>query len=1106
MDNTLITELYLGEQLGWVDVSDDVREVSADSGGGITITRTEDDPGTMDLVMANRGGRYSPRNPRSPYYGLLGRNTPIRSGLALLVDDFGRTVAEGWGSGWWWFGAGGTVAASDTTVVPGAARHLVPSANAYRGTYYDARSWRDAEVRVTVDLDGGDITGGAIEPANILFRMQDIGTYYMARVEVSATEVVTVSLHHSITGVIAAAVVVAGLTFTGQPLAVAASCVADRLCVKVWDPAGGEPRDWQLTAVDDQITEPGHVGIRSGVAGGNTNTKPIRFTYADLRVIDRRACMEVSAWPPRWNTPGTDTWVPVQAAGILRRLNQGAKPLDSALFRAYATASPPPIAWWPLEDSRSVDRSASGLPGQPPITELGRKPGVTQIGMGDVDGAIVWGVEGSGGAASLASLRNGGRLAGPVPASSATSWTFEFVIRYDAGTADGTESFPMTLQAGDAWEWSFVFAPAGTVTMAGGGSSGVGVSVTGPFPGWDGYLHHVRLDVERNGANSDHFLWVDGALVGSGTWFGVAAPVPDRVLPNSYLDSGDYAPAIGHLALFAPHAPYYDTTRPAAAQAWLGELAADRIERLCAEQGVQVSVTRGPDPSAAMGPQRPDTFLALLRECDDVDGGMLGEAREQLGLTYRCLGALYNQTPVALDYRHLAPPLEPTDDDDHVRNDVTVSRPDGGSARVVQETGPLSVQPPPAGVGTYDTALTVNVVDDGQLPHQAGWRVHVGTWDEARYPVARVNLAAPMWQADPDRAALVAALADGDVVALDGLPDWLPPGPVLSMVRGSVEHVDEVARSIDWTWTPAGPYTVAQADGDSRVPADGSTLAVDLTEAGTSLLLASTPDNGVWTQDPADMPLDVRVGGERVTASKIEPGLTDTFVRTVSNGWGSADSGQPYATSGGSPADFDVAAGLGRMHLSSFGHRSAQLGLRFGNIDIRGLVKCLSVPTGAPIEMGIAARFIDTSNLVDLRVFATTSNAITVSLRQRVAGVEINTGFSVVPGTTATSTMWWRLQAFGAQLRAKAWPTSQPEPESWTATLTTTWLTPGDLRFHAGLNSGNTNLLPVTVQWDDITMSNPQLVTLSARSANGVRRSWPAGTQVDVWDPAIIPL
>jgi hypothetical protein len=72
----------------------------------------------------------------------------------------------------------------------------------------------------------------------------------------------------------------------------------------------------------------------------------------------------------------------------------------------------------------------------------------------------------------------------------------------------------------------------------------------------------------------------------------------------------------------------------------------------------------------------------------------------------------------------------------------------------------LSVQAPPAGVGRYDEQVTINPRYDALLPDQAAWRLHLGTVDEARYPVISLNLAKLSAEAE---AALVADLVAADV-------------------------------------------------------------------------------------------------------------------------------------------------------------------------------------------------------------------------------------------------------------------------------------------------------------------------------------------------------
>lgn len=90
---TIRTELKLGGE--WVDISGDVRDTDP-----VTISRGRaDESATADastcrLLLNNRHGKYSPRNPNSPYYGMLGRNIPLR--VAVMVGDtrIGRFAGE----------------------------------------------------------------------------------------------------------------------------------------------------------------------------------------------------------------------------------------------------------------------------------------------------------------------------------------------------------------------------------------------------------------------------------------------------------------------------------------------------------------------------------------------------------------------------------------------------------------------------------------------------------------------------------------------------------------------------------------------------------------------------------------------------------------------------------------------------------------------------------------------------------------------------------------------------------------------------------------------------------------------------------------------------
>src|ERR1051325_8540680 len=66
----------------WTDITS--RAMVRDESGNVATTygQTSEganlDPATCTFVLNNRDGLFSPRNPSSPYYGKIGRNTQCR--------------------------------------------------------------------------------------------------------------------------------------------------------------------------------------------------------------------------------------------------------------------------------------------------------------------------------------------------------------------------------------------------------------------------------------------------------------------------------------------------------------------------------------------------------------------------------------------------------------------------------------------------------------------------------------------------------------------------------------------------------------------------------------------------------------------------------------------------------------------------------------------------------------------------------------------------------------------------------------------------------------------------------------------------------------------
>lgn len=219
----------------------------------------------------------------------------------------------------------------------------------------------------------------------------------------------------------------------------------------------------------------------------------------------------------------------------------------------------------------------------------------------------------------------------------------------------------------------------------------------------------------------------------------------------------------------------------------------------------------------------------------------------------------------------------------------------------------------------------------------------------------------------------------------------------------------------------------------------------------------------------------------------------DEFGRTASSGWGTADSGEAWATSGGSASDYSVADGVGKQSLGTVNvlrHSLVDIGSTDGTVTV-DITNPLGSPTGGPVTHWVVARAADTSNYYYCRLdIAQSTGAATLILAKRVAGATSGLTSAVSVGTHSAST--WRvvLDVAGSRLRAKAWkPASEFDP-GWLVEATDTALTAGtQVGVLARLETGNTNTLPVVISHDSFDVS-------SARFTGYVDK-WPSR-----WDPS----
>ncbi len=214
--------------------------------------------------------------------------------------------------------------------------------------------------------------------------------------------------------------------------------------------------------------------------------------------------------------------------------------------------------------------------------------------------------------------------------------------------------------------------------------------------------------------------------------------------------------------------------------------------------------------------------------------------------------------------------------------------------------------------------------------------------------------------------------------------------------------------------------------------------------------------------------------GRKVRLQNTLEQVEDTFDRAVSSGWGTANTGHVWTTSGGSASDYSVSSSAGRHSLGSVNVvRSTVLpGVR---TDVSLLISFTvpAVATGAGIDAGVLFRYNTSTRYYLARARFETSRAVTVSLNKDVGSGFTSLTSAAVPGYlySAADMFWMRLQAIGTLLQARVWPASQSEPDGWTVSIYDWSHTSGSVRLRSVLASGNTNSLPQVVTYPSFETS-----------------------------------
>lgn len=907
-----VAEFRLSDISVWEDITSYVVEESK-----IRITRgLQGSSGRSDFSRAyyelnNTDGRFSLRNQSSPYFGALQRNTETRISKAYGTKALqlqGEVALEG------------TETIGDSVRCPLTFANSVPDDMDVR-IDVEPESWRQEQALAGASgapdsfsawrwtlLDDGRLefswyTGSTVETFESTVAVPQTSSRLSLRVTHTSSGGLNVITFYtadtfggSYTQLGAA---VGGSTFSTQSHTGGALHVGHVPA----EPVGAfhglvynfELRDGVTLVADVDFTALANGTHSFTDAQGNTWA-----TVGNAVVSNRRYRFhgEVPEWPLSWDPTGVWITASSTGAGVQRRLERDKS--EASTMRRYhtkATVENPqpfdvyaaPVAYWPLEDGSDAFQLASGLSAKPPMQIFG-----TPDWEGDASDAF----EESGPLIRLNNAHYAGPVAGAEVGIVDLRWLFHAPTALVAN--DAIMSF---YTSGQVRRWDIRYQDAaswallGYTEAASESSSPVPiVTISLPVAGTTGELIHARLLLAQDGADFDYrfdAFDVYGTELGS-----VLNTFANRNIGRIYQVDvntfGDIEDAyVGHVAVYGFSAPRFAGSELNAHQY---ETAGNRIKRLANEERVEFRAVGALGESTFLGTQAPEPPFQVMSSAAVSDDGYLTDPLDAFGVEYRTTRSLLNQAAhLTLSYtgNELSGELVPTPDDAHLLNDFTAQRGGAGSARYRLTDGPLSIQAPPNGVGTYGDSQSYSLAHEGQCIDIASWQVHKGTVDEDRYPRIQVALENIRIAADPVLTEKILRMDVGKRVDITDTPDFLPAEDIRQIVIGYEERFDNFQHGFSINAIPERVFEVARYDSGDRFASHDSALYKDVSASATSFEVVNQTGQP-WSDTASDF--DIVVDGERMTVTSVADVTsfysTDSFNRADSTtNLGSTDGG-----------------------------------------------------------------------------------------------------------------------------------------------------------------------------------------------------------------------
>jgi CSLREA domain-containing protein len=317
-----------------------------------------------------------------------------------------------------------------------------------------------------------------------------------------------------------------------------------------------------------------------------------------------------------------------------------------------------------------------------------------------------------------------------------------------------------------------------------------------------------------------------------------------------------------------------------------------------------------------------------------------------------------------------------------------------------------------------------------------------------------------------------AIFATWDAASQTGSDMWISPPVITSATTTQVSGTGIAAAEVEVY------HATRSANGSNSGLPDVYLGTATASSNGTWSLPVSglnTGDSVVALQIRSDqntsvLGINVQVGGSPPPDQRI---AADSFSRTVSNGWGTAEVGGAWATSD-TPSSYSVQNGVGTITTAHGQARDALLIVGTKDVTISGSVRFSLTPSGGNAFAYIEARRTGTDGYRGT-IRVASNGGVFAQLRKTVNGVETAVAGEVSTGLNIGSSgaLGYRFTVQGSHLQLRVWDASAAEPSAWQTQADDTSISgAGAVGVRAYLGGPVTNG-PITLSFDDFLAQKP---------------------------------